>query len=160
MQKQEEKSTSPGVWSALASGFDLTAKHPWLLLLPILIDVFIWLGPRLRFQAIIEQLVANLPAEVETMDITQQLIDCQGALRIRNAAELEQAVGRLGHRQRIVIERDAHHGSAHDQPRGIVAVAVAVMASATQMTSGRSAVIAAISRTGCCTAVEVSLACM
>lgn len=75
MQKQEQKSASPGVWSALASGFDLTAKHPWLLLLPILVDVFIWLGPRLRFQAIIEQLVANLPAEVETMDVTQQLIE-------------------------------------------------------------------------------------
>ena len=75
MQKQEQKSTSPGVWSALAAGFDLTARHPWLLLLPILVDIFIWLGPRLRFQTIIEQLVTNLPAEVEVMEITQQLIE-------------------------------------------------------------------------------------
>ena len=62
MQEQEQKSTSPGVWSALAAGFDLTAKHPWLLLLPILVDIFIWLGPRLRFQEIIEQLVAQFTA--------------------------------------------------------------------------------------------------
>lgn len=75
MQNQEQKSTSPGVLSTLAAGFDLTAKHPWLLLLPLLVDIFIWLGPRLRFQTIIEQLVANLPPEVEVMDITQQLIE-------------------------------------------------------------------------------------
>jgi hypothetical protein len=75
MQEQEQKSTSPSVWSALAAGFDLTAKHPWLLLLPMLVDIFIWLGPRLRFQTIIEQLVAELPPEVELMEITQQLIE-------------------------------------------------------------------------------------
>ncbi len=75
MQEKEQNSTSTGVWSALAAGFDLTAKHPWLLLLPILVDIFFWLGPRLRFQAIIEQLVENLPAEVAVMDITQQLAE-------------------------------------------------------------------------------------
>jgi hypothetical protein len=75
MQKQEQKHTSMGVWSALSTGFDLTAKHPWLLLLPILVDVFIWIGPRLRFQAIIEQLVANLPPEAEMMEISQQLLE-------------------------------------------------------------------------------------
>lgn len=75
MQKQEEKSTVLGVWSALAAGFDLTAKHPWLLLLPILLDLFIWLGPRLRFQAIIEQIVANLPQETEVLTIATQLLE-------------------------------------------------------------------------------------
>lgn len=75
MQEQEQKSTSPGVWSALAAGFDLTAKHPWLLLLPMLVDIFIWLGPRLRFQEIIEQLVAQLPPETEVLEISQQLIE-------------------------------------------------------------------------------------
>jgi hypothetical protein len=74
MQEQEQNSTTTGLWSALAAGFDLTAKHPWLLLLPMLLDVFIWLGPRLRFQRIIEQLVAELPPEVEVMELTQQLI--------------------------------------------------------------------------------------
>ncbi|MFN2140612.1 MAG: hypothetical protein ACK2U5_09030 [Candidatus Promineifilaceae bacterium] len=75
MQKQEEKDAALGVWSALSTGFDLTARHPWLLLLPMLLDLFIWLGPRLRFQAIIEQLVANVPPEVEVMEITQQLVE-------------------------------------------------------------------------------------
>jgi hypothetical protein len=75
MQEQEQKRTSPGVWSALAAGFDLTAKHPWIIILPILVDVFIWLGPKLRFQSIIEELVANLPSEVELMELTKQLIE-------------------------------------------------------------------------------------
>jgi hypothetical protein len=75
MQEEKQKSTTTGVWSALAAGFDLTAKHPWLLLLPMLLDVFIWLGPRLRFERIIEQLVAELPPEVEVMELTQQLIE-------------------------------------------------------------------------------------
>jgi hypothetical protein len=75
MQEQEQKSASPGVWSTLAAGFDLTAKHPWIIILPMLVDVFIWLGPRLRFQRIIEQLVAGLPSEVEIMELTQQLVE-------------------------------------------------------------------------------------
>lgn len=75
MQKEEEKSSVPGVWSALAAGFDLTAKHPWLLLLPIVLDVFIWLGPRLRFQTIIEQIVANLPEEAEVLTMAEQLLE-------------------------------------------------------------------------------------
>ena len=75
MQKEEEKSSVPGVWSALASGFDLTAKHPWLLLLPIVLDIFIWLGPRLRFQTIIEQIVATLPEEAEVLTLAEQLLE-------------------------------------------------------------------------------------
>jgi hypothetical protein len=75
MQKQEEKSTVPGVWATLAAGFDSTAKHPWLLLLPMILDLFIWLGPRLRFQAIIEQIVANLPPEADALELTGQLLE-------------------------------------------------------------------------------------
>jgi hypothetical protein len=73
MQKQEEKSATPSVWSALASGFDLTARHPWLLLLPIILDLFIWLGPRLRFQALIEQMVAILPQEAQIVELSSEL---------------------------------------------------------------------------------------
>jgi hypothetical protein len=75
MREQEEKDTALGVWSALSTGFDLTAKHPWLLLLPMLLDIFIWLGPRLRFQTIVEVVVASLPPEVEMMEIAQQLLE-------------------------------------------------------------------------------------
>lgn len=73
MQKQEQKSTVAGVWSALATGFDLTAKHPWTLLLPIILDVFIWIGPRLRFQTILNEIVASFPAEAQLLELAEQL---------------------------------------------------------------------------------------
>jgi hypothetical protein len=75
MQEQEQKSTLPGVWSTLGAGFDLTAKQPWIILLPMLVDLFIWMGPRLRFQQIIEQVIAELPSEVKVMDLSQQLLE-------------------------------------------------------------------------------------
>ncbi len=75
MQKQEQTSTVPGVWSALASGFDLTTKHPWLLLLPILVDLFFWLGPRLRFQGIIDQIIVSLPEETGILELAGQLAE-------------------------------------------------------------------------------------
>jgi hypothetical protein len=73
MQQQEETTTTPGVWSALTSGFDLTAKHPWLLLLPIAVDMFFWLGPRLSFESILVEIVASLPQEAQVVDLAGQL---------------------------------------------------------------------------------------
>ena len=73
MQKQEETTTTPCVWSALTSGFDLAAKHPWLLLLPIFVDIFFWLGPRLSFESILAQIVASLPQEAEIVEMAGSL---------------------------------------------------------------------------------------
>jgi len=36
-----------GIIQSLSSGFDTVARHPDLMLLPILLDAFLWLGPRL-----------------------------------------------------------------------------------------------------------------
>ena len=58
MQEKQETTPLPGVMATLASGFDLTAKHFWLVLLPALMDSFFWLGPRLSFRPIIERWVA------------------------------------------------------------------------------------------------------
>jgi hypothetical protein len=37
----------PGLGSTLAAGFEFTSKHLWLILLPMALDAFLWLGPRL-----------------------------------------------------------------------------------------------------------------
>ena len=37
-----------GVIEALSAGFDAVLRHPWLLLIPVLLDVFLWVGPRLH----------------------------------------------------------------------------------------------------------------
>ena len=73
MREQERTTTLPGVLATIAAGFDLTARHLWLLLLPIILDTFYWLGPRLRFQTLIEQLLAMLPEEMEFLDFATQL---------------------------------------------------------------------------------------
>lgn len=75
MQEKEQITTLPGVFTTIAAGFDLTAKHLWLIILPVILDVFYWLGPRLQFQNLIEQAVASLPAEADLLNVTPQLLE-------------------------------------------------------------------------------------
>lgn len=37
----------PGVIGSLRAGFDVVSTHVWLILVPVLLDVYLWLGPRL-----------------------------------------------------------------------------------------------------------------
>jgi hypothetical protein len=74
MQEQEQITTLPGVFATIAAGFDLTAKQLWLLLIPVALDVFYWLGPRLRFQNLIEQMIALLPPEADVLNVGPQLL--------------------------------------------------------------------------------------
>jgi hypothetical protein len=46
-QKLEELPPPPGVMGSLRAGFDAVSSHVWLILLPLLLDMFLWLGPRL-----------------------------------------------------------------------------------------------------------------
>ena len=46
-QKLEELPPPPGVMGALRAGFDTVSSHVWLILVPLLLDVLLWLGPRL-----------------------------------------------------------------------------------------------------------------
>lgn len=36
----------PGVMGSLKAGFDVVSSHVWLILVPLLLDVLLWLGPR------------------------------------------------------------------------------------------------------------------
>ncbi len=75
MREQESTTTLPGIFATISAGFDLTARHLWLLIVPVILDVFYWLGPRLRFQELIEQLLVLLPAEAEVLELGTQLAD-------------------------------------------------------------------------------------
>lgn len=49
MARQEESTSAlPGLLPTLAAGFDVVTRHLWLVLLPIVLDVFYWVGPQLR----------------------------------------------------------------------------------------------------------------
>ena len=42
----EELPPPPGVMGSLRDGFNAVSNHVWLILLPLLLDVLLWLGPR------------------------------------------------------------------------------------------------------------------
>ncbi|HTX79587.1 MAG TPA: hypothetical protein VMC62_07965 [Longilinea sp.] len=68
----------PGLIASLAAGFDTTASHASVILIPVLLDLFIWLGPHLRIEMILRPLLAAfqaLPPSQEatmTQDILRQ----------------------------------------------------------------------------------------
>ncbi|MFO7680641.1 MAG: hypothetical protein R6X34_11365 [Chloroflexota bacterium] len=74
MHKQENLAPLPSLWRTIATGFDLTTRHLWLLILPVCLDAFLWLGPRLSSRPLIEQLAALLPQDPALQDITAQLL--------------------------------------------------------------------------------------
>jgi hypothetical protein len=62
----------PHLISSFAAGFDTIANHVALILLPILVDVFLWLGPHLQVKQTILSLLkrsqsVQLPLAAETM---------------------------------------------------------------------------------------------
>ena len=80
MAKMEKIEKKPlGVVDALSAGFELIARHPWVLLIPIMLDLFLWLGPQISAKPFIEQGVsaisAYLPADpsAETTQNTEAL---------------------------------------------------------------------------------------
>lgn len=46
-QKLEELPPPPGVMGSLRAGFEAVSSHVWLIFLPLLLDILLWLGPRL-----------------------------------------------------------------------------------------------------------------
>jgi len=85
VQKQDKTAALPGVFSTLAAGFELTTRYLWLMVIPALLDLFLWIGPRLSFRPLIESLAAQMPALGD------------GALMMDPALMLETFAGRLNH---------------------------------------------------------------
>ena len=57
---QDESITPPpGVISSLKAGFDITANHIGIILFPILLDIFLWFGPRLSVNRLLAILKEN-----------------------------------------------------------------------------------------------------
>lgn len=58
-----------GLIDTLSSGFKVVQRRPWLILPPVLLDLWLWLGPRWSIQPLVDRLLsmlspANLPAEL------------------------------------------------------------------------------------------------
>jgi hypothetical protein len=52
----------PGLIASLASGFDAVATHILVIALPVFLDLFLWLGPHLRLDRLLQPFIARLPA--------------------------------------------------------------------------------------------------
>jgi len=53
VQKIESLPPPPGVIGALKAGFDAVSNHIGLILLPVALDIFLWLGPRLSIGGLV-----------------------------------------------------------------------------------------------------------
>jgi hypothetical protein len=49
-----------GAIEALTVGFDRVRKQPWLMIIPLALDLFLWIGPRLEAQPLYAQFETNL----------------------------------------------------------------------------------------------------
>jgi hypothetical protein len=52
----------PGLLSSIMAGFDSVATHIALILPPVLLDLFLWLGPRLQLKQFLQPVIAQLPS--------------------------------------------------------------------------------------------------
>lgn len=87
MESAAESVTKPlGVIDSLQGGFELVTRRPWLLILPILVDLFLWLGPRLSLAPLIDRMVdlalsqPDLPTEfVDSAPLVRETMSALGA---------------------------------------------------------------------------------
>lgn len=63
MDKIEQELPPPNLFSSLRHGFDTVAAHPELLLMPLGIDLFIWLGPHLHLRTRMAEVFAMMNAQ-------------------------------------------------------------------------------------------------
>lgn len=56
-QKLESLPPPPGVIGSLRAGFDAVASHVWLIIVPLALDVVLWLGPRLSVDGLLRPFV-------------------------------------------------------------------------------------------------------
>ncbi|MBN2146359.1 MAG: hypothetical protein JW726_03180 [Anaerolineales bacterium] len=72
MNESQPQPAPPNVLSALRGGFDAAANHASLLLIPMAIDLLIWLGPHLRLQELMMEMLDGL-ASTAGMSTTEVL---------------------------------------------------------------------------------------
>jgi len=54
-----------GIIDTLSAGFDRLTKRLWLIVIPVLVDIGIWLGPKLSLNKLARQAIASLPSASE-----------------------------------------------------------------------------------------------
>lgn len=79
MAKEDEGTTTlPGVFSTVVAGLDTITAHLWLVLIPIAMDVFYWIGPQLRARRLVLELAALLEEVGAMAEMGKRLTEIAG----------------------------------------------------------------------------------
>lgn len=65
----------PSLWDTLKAGLDLTTKHLWLILLPVLLDGLYWLGPRLSIRPVVESFMTLMIEQAAAPEQSASMIE-------------------------------------------------------------------------------------
>lgn len=74
--------TPPRIFKTILAGFNIVANHIYLIILPVLIDMALWLGPKLRLKTLLLPTINDLTSQmlkvaptdlIETVKTTQTL---------------------------------------------------------------------------------------
>ncbi len=70
-----------GIVDTLSMGYVTVNRHPWIMAIPVLLDLLFWLGPRLSLAPLIQQVFASIPAPAGLpADLAQNYQDYRQAL--------------------------------------------------------------------------------
>jgi hypothetical protein len=67
INKRDNSSSLPGLGETLKLGFEFTSRRMWLLVLPIVVDVFFWLGPRLSLGNLAQEWITWWQAQLDVL---------------------------------------------------------------------------------------------
>jgi hypothetical protein len=74
-ETERERKSLPGVVATLSAGVDMITSHLWLVILPVLLDVFYWLGPRLGVDKMMEDRLQTLQSDPFFGQVAAQLAE-------------------------------------------------------------------------------------
>jgi hypothetical protein len=77
---QEEAASPLGVIGSLTAGFEVVGRHLWLIALPVMLDLFLWLGPRCSIAPLLHRFIGFM--------LAQPMPDPTTAQQAKLAAEL------------------------------------------------------------------------
>lgn len=80
----------PGIWPTIRAGFDATTQHWWLILLPIALDLWLWLGPRVSMAPLLEALIVQWQVLLGTMEAAEPPA-------LAELATLGESINAMGH---------------------------------------------------------------
>lgn len=71
----DDSEQMPGVIATITAGFELTTSHPWLIALPIILDILFWIGPRLSIEVLIDRAQSVISQDPGLTEMANQLVE-------------------------------------------------------------------------------------